>query len=79
VGHEGLSRKEQKRIVKEVSLIIQQHLNLLRSQVFNQSPIESQLPHLPSLPLEDRSVFKLVQANIDLISELRDGLKLRLD
>ncbi len=79
MGHEGLSRKEQKRIVKEVSLIIQQHLNLLRSQVFSQSPIESQLPHLPSLPLEDPSVFKLVQANIDLISELRDGLKLRLD
>lgn len=51
---------------------------MLRSQVFDSLPDSGQLPPLQSLPLEDPAVFKSVQATIDLITELREGLRLRL-
>lgn len=71
--------REQKRLVKEVSQVIKHHLGVLRSQVFDSLPDPGPLPPLQSLPLEDPSVFKSVQATIDMIAELREGLRLRLD
>ena len=76
-----MTLKEQKKIVKEIVMLHRDKLGQLKSQV-QQSSLENPaltlninpLPRLQSLPLEDPSIYALLNENFEIISQLKEDV-----
>ncbi|CDW88942.1 UNKNOWN [Stylonychia lemnae] len=76
-----------KKLIKELNSLYHQKLELLKSQISQESSLYSatgnmlndQLPKLQFLPLEDPKIYQKIQVNIDLIQEIARVCKSKID
>ncbi|TNV87714.1 hypothetical protein FGO68_gene6197 [Halteria grandinella] len=77
----SMTLKEQKRLVKEVCRLHSQKLEAIKAslQSSSVSQIEQPLPKLQSLPLEDPKIYTLINDNLNILSQLQEVVKQKVD